>query len=250
MTAVLLAGSVSGCGTFVPGFGELYDTQPPASLVDAIISHVHCEVKSQVEFIILDDYDLKDTINPVTGKPRGRHLGWLDDYAAQATLTLTVEDKTTLSPGVTLNTVRPNAINAFPNGNVTTPQSFNLGLGVGGSADATGKSVVSWYIDFREFTKHPDKLKAARRERDRLYRAARESGTGKGKVPSICTDQNGVLIEGDLKFREWLYMALRSAFVEGGVVGDYAKALADEARTSKKTSCNTKSPSSFSTMPV
>jgi hypothetical protein len=43
-----------------------------------------------------------------------------------------------------------------------------------------------------------------------------------------------MLIEGDLRFRDWLYMSLRSAFVEGGVVGDYAEALKNEARASKK----------------
>src|SRR5262249_29787522 len=112
-----LACVLTGCGTFVPDFGEFYDTAVPESLVDAIVSHVHCEVKSQVEFLILDDIDLAQRTAVESGAPPRRHLQWLDNWGAQLSLTLTVEEKTTLSPGVTLNKILPNAVTPFRNGN-------------------------------------------------------------------------------------------------------------------------------------
>jgi hypothetical protein len=230
--AVSLAALVGGCGSVVPNFGEFYDTVPPENLVDAIVGYVHCEVKSQIQFLILDDYDRVLLGRALTGKPLTRRLTWLDDWAAQMTLTLTVDEKSTISPGVTLNTVLPNAISTFPSGNVTTPQSSSVALGASGSVDGTRKGVVSWYIDFREFTKDPMKLAAARRARDKLYAEARAAGTA--HVASPCNNPRGVLIQGDIGFREWLYMTLRPAFVEGGVTGDFAEDLKNEAKVSKK----------------
>jgi len=192
-----------------------------------------------------------------------RHLQWLDDWGAQLSLTLTVEEKTALSPGVTLNKILPNAVTPFPNGNVSTPQLDTISFGVSGSADATRKAVVSWFADFREFTKEdaekpsrkaklaaqgdakpPAKpvtdlmrkltpeLAAAKRVYDRLEREAVASGSN--AIASICNRPGSVLIEGELKFREWLYMTLRSAFVEGGVTGDFASDLQNEIRAAKK----------------
>ena len=54
-----LACALFGCGAFVPEFVEIYDTTAaaPDALIDAIISHVHCELKGQIEFLILDDIE-------------------------------------------------------------------------------------------------------------------------------------------------------------------------------------------------
>jgi hypothetical protein len=251
--ATIAAGAVTGCGTFVPDFGEFYDTTPPINLIDAIVSHVHCEVKSQIQFLILDDIEIGKSRNPQTGVAFGRHLEWLDSWGAQLSLSLTVEEKTTLSPGVTLNTVLPNVLTPFPSGTVTSPQSANVSFGVGGSADATRKAVVSWFIDFRDFvpqdpTTYPEdpkeKVKAkerrraalqafARAEREYLRIKAAAQATNEPVDTSICSNRGGVLIEGDIKFREWLYMMLRPAFVRGGVV-DYATALKNEIKVAKK----------------
>lgn len=258
--SAVLACVLASCGTFVPGFGELYDTVMPDALISALIEHVHCEVKGQVEFLILEDLELAPGQNPP-----GRRLQWLDDWGAQLTLTLTVDEKTTLNPGVTLNKVLPNAVVSFPNGNVTTSQLDSLGLGGGLSADATRKAVVAWFIDFREFTKQkadrpstkarlaadaatakgdvkPAKpitnlmkrltpeLAKAKLARERYEQEARAAGT----YPPVCPRPGGVQIEGDLKFREWLVMTLREAFVSHGVTGDFAKDLQNEIKAAKK----------------
>ncbi|WP_398472147.1 hypothetical protein [Tardiphaga sp.] len=256
------AGALGGCGALVPEFGEAFDTAVPDALIDAIVSHVHCEVKSQVEFFILDDISLAKGVGVPGGPAPRRHLQWLDDWGAQLSLTLTVEEKSTLSPGVMLNRVLPNAVTAVPGGNITTPQSESLALGASISAGATRKAVVAWFMDFREFTKeYPDRpstqaklaakrisppakpvtdlmkkltpeLTAAKLTYERLEKEAIAAGSN--SYASICNRPGGILIEGDLKFREWLYMTLRPTFVEGGVAGDFAKALQNEIKVAKK----------------
>ncbi len=249
---------LSGCGAFVPEFGELYDTAVPDALIDAIVSHVHCEVKSQIEFLILDDIEIARN-DIASGLPAKRHLKWLDDWGAQLSLTLTVQEKTTLSPGVTLNKVLPNATSVFTSGNVSTSQLETISLGATGSTDATRKAVISWFVDFREFTKvdvekpsflartgakPPSKpvtdllknltpeLATAKRTYDALQRQAVAAGSD--TLPSICKYPGGVLIEGDLKIRQWLIMSLRTAFVDNGVTGDFAKNLQNEIKIAKK----------------
>ena len=181
MTAIFgLSGCVIGCGTYVPGLQEFYDPQDTQTMVDAIVSDVQCEVQSAVQFFILDDEDAAQAARAL-GKDQNPRLVWLKSWAAQITLTLTVDEKSSLNPAVSLNKVLPNATTAFPNGTVTTPQSFSLGVGATGSADATRKETLSWLIDFKRFTT-ARKLRIARKERDRLYAAAREAGSS--AIPS------------------------------------------------------------------
>jgi hypothetical protein len=254
--AVVLACALSGCGAYVPEFGEAYDTTAavPDALIDALIEHVRCEVKSQIEFLILDDIEIARNY-----EPHKRHLSWLDDWGGQLSLTLTVEEKTTLSPGVVLNKVLPNATSVFPSGNIATPQLETISLGATGSSDATRKAYISWFVDFREFTKEavekpshlaksgakpPAKpvtnllkqltpeLAAAKAKYEQLKRDAVAAGSD--TFPSICAYPGGVMIEGDLKIRQWLTMTLRSAFVDNGVTGDFAKNLQNEIKAAKK----------------
>jgi len=226
-----LSACLAGCGLVTPGLEEFYDPQDTKTMVDALVYHVQCEVQSQIQFLILDDIEASRIVLPSTNKPQGRRLEWLEKWGSQVTLTLTVDEKSSLNPGVSFNKILENATTKFPSGNVTTPQSFSLGLGATGSADATRKETLTWFIDFKTFL-DPKSLSLARRERDRLYQAAREAGTG--TVPSNCEEQNGILIQGDLKLREWLYAVMLPAFPQGGAIPDYAGSLAAEAKVSKK----------------
>jgi hypothetical protein len=65
-----------------------------------------------------------------------------------------------------------------------------------------------------------------------LYEIARE--TGSSTIPSPCSNQKGILIENDLKLREWLYAVMVPAFPQGGIVPDYSGSLASEAKAPKK----------------
>jgi hypothetical protein len=225
-----LTGNICGCGTYVPGLQEFYDPQDTQTMVDAIVSDVQCEVQSSVQFLILDDQDAADAAKAL-GKDQEPSLTWLKKWDAQITLTLTIDEKSTFSPGVSLNEVLRSALNKFPSGTVTTPQSSSIGFGGTGSADGTRKETLTWLIDFQRFTDKTS-LGVARKERDRLYEAARE--TGSSTIPSPCNAQNGILIQSDLKLREWLYAVMLPAFVQGGIHPNYAASLAAEAKVSKK----------------
>jgi hypothetical protein len=83
---------ISACGTYVPGLQEFYDPQNPQTMVDAIVSNVQCEVQTAVQFLILDDQDAA-VAAAALGKVQKPSLTWLKKWAAQVTLTLTVDEK-------------------------------------------------------------------------------------------------------------------------------------------------------------
>jgi hypothetical protein len=220
--ALGLSALTAGCGTFVPGLEEFYDPQDTKTLVDAIVYHVQCEVQTEIQSLLIKDKEIADAKIPVgrDRKPQGPRLDWLKTWGAQAILTLTVDEKTSVNPGVTLNTVLPNATTIFSNGNVTTPQSFSLGFGASGSAGATRKEMVAWFIDFKDFT-----------GRNALARA-KAIGVADDSAP--CSKEKGILIQSDLKLREWLYAVVLPTVPQDAFVDDFKGALIAQAKASKK----------------
>ena len=220
--ALGFAGLLSGCGTFVPGLEEFYDPQNAKTLVDAIVYHVQCEVQSEIQSLLIQDQDIAAAKIPV-GKERklqGPRLDWLKTWGAQAILTLTVDEKSSANPGVSLNTVLPDVITKFPSGDVKTSQSFALGLGAGASAAATRKETVAWFIDFKDFTSSKS--------------LARARKIGIGDRPAQCNEERGILIQSDLKLREWLYAVVLPAVPQDAFVTDFKAALVAQAKASKK----------------
>lgn len=227
-----LLGLLSGCGTYVPPLKPFRGAEDVQTMVNAIVFHVQCEVQTAVQFLILDDIDAAMAARSV-GLKQGRSLAWLNSWAAQVTLTLTVEEKTGLNPGIAFTPPLAPAITTFtsPKVTVTTPQTFSLALGGNFSATASRKETLSWYIDFRKFTDNTS-LRRARIERDRLYVAARAKGAI--PYPTWCDKGNGVLIQSDLKVREWLYAATLPTFVRGGAIGDFSESIRLAAEKAKK----------------
>ena len=50
---ILVATTLAGCGTYVPGIPE-FPSQPNSTqlLVKAILDSIHCEIKGSVKFVI------------------------------------------------------------------------------------------------------------------------------------------------------------------------------------------------------
>lgn len=230
--ALAALGLLSGCGTYVPPLQPFRGAEDVQTMVNAIVFHVQCEVQTAVQFLILDDIDAAMAARSA-GFKQGRSVAWLDSWAAQVTLTLTVEEKTGLNPGIAFTPPLAPAITTFtsPKVTVTTPQTFSLSLGGNFSATASRKETLSWYIDFKKFTDQAS-LKRARVERNRLYHAARE--TGASPYPEWCNQGNGALIQSDLKLREWLYAATLPTFVRGGAIGDFSESIRLAADKAKK----------------
>jgi hypothetical protein len=106
-------------------------------------------------------------------------LPWLQDkWGTAVTLSITVEDQTGVSPGVSFIQPLNNVVLPFPTGgNVTSPQSFSLSIGGTASVNALRTETIQYTI------KNKDAIATA-----------------------DCGNRgSGVLIDGDLKIREFIY---------------------------------------------
>ncbi len=173
--AVLCSVSLGGCGVYTP-LMEL-DQQPHVTgfLANRIVGHVKCELGRA----ILDEIKFdEDNTKQNGGK---RHFAWLDDWAGTLTITMQVDEKSSLSPGLTWNDPLPKA------------QTFSLGLGGAGSADATRKQQVDYIFNIRN-----DFIN------DKTFRKFNNPETRTRN----CEDGDAILIESDLRIKDWLDSAL------------------------------------------
>ena len=102
-------------------------------------------------------------------------------WSAKTTLTLTIDEKSTLSPGLT-----------FPR------DVFTLALGGSLAGDATRVQTISWFFDFRDFYVPPAK------------RNGRDDDTP-------CQRTYDLPIEGDLQIYESVYSGAKTARIPGSV---------------------------------
>jgi hypothetical protein len=172
-TMFLLA--LSGCGLGVPSKTFRSDA-PDASThlseqgtyENVIVSHLVCEIA-----------------NGIGAANTSFDLPWLvsKTWGTAVTLTITAEDQSGLSPGLSFIRPLPNVISTFPvGGNVTSSQSFTLGVGGSGSVNATRTETI-------QFTFVNSALLAFSKN-----------------YPSDCSDYStGITIDGDLRIREFIY---------------------------------------------
>jgi len=109
-------------------------------------------------------------------------LSWLMDWGTTVTQSITAEDQSGLAPGITSINPFQNGVIQFPvGGNVVSPQSFSVSVGGTASANALRTETIQYTF----------------RNRDILRLAN----------PETCTRElpGGVLIDGDLKIREFIY---------------------------------------------
>lgn len=144
--------SLSGCGTYTPDIVEAW-AQPGEEqrVVNAIVQRVRCEIREAVNIVLdADIQDARDTNSP-------RQLEWLENWGAQATLTLTMDEKTNINPGAVFNTPIIGAKTLFPGGlSVPATQSYSLGLGGKFGSTATRIDKISWFYPVSELrNQHP-----------------------------------------------------------------------------------------------
>ncbi len=145
-------------------------------MVNKIANQVKCELRDAVRDVIAE-YDNPD-------------IKWLSDWSAKVTLKIVVDEKSSLNPGLSFNTLFPSAVNKFGNGTtVTTPQSFSFGIGGQFSSDATRTETIGFFFVFKELL----------------------TKTG------LCPIGQGPLIESDLKLHDWLEAAALTAETPGTI---------------------------------
>jgi hypothetical protein len=155
---------LSGCGLFVPEIQENPFAPGHAVLmVQAIANSVHCEMGNALKDVLIADLE---TAKKYHQKPITE---FLLRWGTEMTLTLTIDEKSSLGPNLTW--MPPSPASAI----------FTLGAGLGGAADATRTEKMSFYYLVPDLLKLP-------------YCA---TGVQMG-------DENSLLVRSDLKLKEWL----------------------------------------------
>jgi hypothetical protein len=197
--ALMLSSALSGCGTYVPEMQEFWGNHADASVnVNNLTGQVACELGQAIRYVI--DFDKKQPT---------QYLKVLEKWGVQVTLNLIVEEKTTLNPGVSLNTPMHNAPVNFagetlPAGGspllasvaaastysfLSTAQSYSFGIGGQFSSDATRNDKYQFFYKVTDF------LKGGKHWQE-------------GRTESTCIPSdpaNATLFpHGDLKIREWM----------------------------------------------
>jgi len=145
------SGTLGGCGLTVPEMQEFYQATAEEKFDEnVLVSQIKCEIHKGVQDT-LDAFQFSGT-----GPYTGNSIDWLKNWAAKVTLKITVDEKSALAPGVTLNKPLHNAVSHFNSGgNVTTPQSFSTSIGLQVSADATRIETIGFTYVFANLLKEP-----------------------------------------------------------------------------------------------
>lgn len=150
----------SGCGTYVPTHQEAGGDVVGSDLENAIVQSVHCELRNAMIDTFIED------------RQNGRHFAdFMEGWAVQVALTLTVDEKTTVAPSV---------------GMTFMPSLFTLGWGGSVSTEAQRIDKFNYYYAVR------DLLKSDKCADNFPVKLSKQVGSG------------SLLIRNDLKTREWL----------------------------------------------
>jgi hypothetical protein len=177
---------LSGCGLYVPAY-DLFtpdtpdqpgEPSPQGKVESDTVAHIRCEIGNA----------LVDILNAPNLGPK---VKWLKDWGTTATVKLTVDEMSNLTPGASYFTPFENSIHVFPKGgNVITPTNFTLGFGASGSAHATRLETITYTYSNSDLYKE----------------VLKDRGEGNYHTTRPCDDiRNGLVVQGDLKIEEFLY---------------------------------------------
>jgi hypothetical protein len=172
IVALLIPSSLLACGTYTP------DKDPFSSNAPAGYGGQTRQGQYENDIVIHVLCELGEGLRLV----QQLHIPRItDDWGTTVTQSITVEDQTGLAPGITAITPLTNRVFTFPTGgNVTSPQSFSWSLGGTASANALRTEMIQYTF----------------RNKDIL------TNTNPG---CISDNIKGVMIDGDLKIREFIY---------------------------------------------
>ncbi|WP_186421325.1 hypothetical protein [Bosea sp. CS1GBMeth4] len=161
---------LAACGVTAPRLDLSDDSAEAAALfAQSVTVHVHCELRNAVVFTY-------DKLRPE------QDVEWLKEWAAKITLTINVDEKIGLSPGLALTKFFRSYSNTLRGGElITASRSAELGIGGGLSSTATREQEITWFLVFRDLLD------------ERQYANAK------------CDQKHPFLMEGDLKIKETLF---------------------------------------------
>lgn len=167
---VIAAAFTASCGTYTPDKDPFSSDEPTkedaltrqGNYEIGIVNHVTCEIGQGLV------------------EAQKLQLPWLSEWGTTVSQSITVEDQSGLSPGITAATPLQNKLFPFPTGGtVVSPQSFSWSVGGTASANALRTETIQYTF------KNQDIL---------------------NNYSSHCIDSvKGVMIDGDLKIRQFIY---------------------------------------------
>lgn len=205
---LLLGVSLTGCGLYVPEMQPFFqEASYEKAFENIIVNNVKCELRNGV-------YETMAMLRTNTQYP-GEDIDWLLQQGATVTLKLSVDEKSSLNPGISFSDPFQNAVKVFPaGGNVTIPRSFSGGIGSANSIDGTRTEIIAFTYSFY----------------DLLHEKGMEKYLGKP-----CDNEDGVFIQSDLKIKQFLINKVFLAKVPGSVIirsdKDKAKKVANPFST-------------------
>jgi hypothetical protein len=149
---------------------------------NVIVNNVKCELHKGVQ----------DTFAYYRNSPdQLARLQWLKDWGATVQLKITVDEQSALTPGVSFINPLENWIRKFPSGAVTLQQSTGVSLGGSVTAHATRVETISFTVSFKELLSE--------------------------RPINTCDQENGVMIQSDLKIGQFIFDKAFLATVPGSV---------------------------------
>ena len=139
---------LGGCGTQIPDMGALGQKPLEEAFTEMdLVNHIKCEIHLGV----------RDALKVWArgGATGGNGVEWLRAWDAKVTFKLTVDDTTSLSPGASLTQPMHNVVSFFSEGgNVTSGQSFSLGVGLQASAESTRAETLAFTFRIADLLAH------------------------------------------------------------------------------------------------
>jgi hypothetical protein len=165
---ILVCAELGGCGLYTPTKDILRSDTPTREYPDSDQGNYENRLVNHITCEIAEGLH----------QAQRQEIPWLNRWGTTVTLTITAEDQGGISPGITTINPLQNAVFTFPTGgNVLAAQSFSFSAGASASANALRTETIQFTMPNREL----------------LHLGS-----------SVCKKTPGVLMDGDLKIREFI----------------------------------------------
>jgi hypothetical protein len=208
-----LCAALSGCGLHTPDIAEVWEgPEATKQLEFEIRRKIYCELKEAVQ--AAKEWEVMN-VDKATGKTLSKNSLLPDNWVAEFTAQLQVDESTAVNPGVALNTPIHSAVTNFkgeylpPNAStlatltypfLTTPQTYSLGLGGTLSSTATRIDRINgyWNVSYLNKKAQPGGT---------CYPGTPDPYVAQGEPP---TAPSLFSIEGELGLKNWLRQSLEN----------------------------------------
>ncbi|RVB79837.1 MULTISPECIES: hypothetical protein [unclassified Mesorhizobium] len=137
-----------GCGTTIPNMTTSYPREGDGERLEEVelVQLIKCELHYGVQEALAAFPANQDELS-------GYDVEWLRNWEAKMSLKITVDEKSTLMPGLTYKLPLHTAVSQF---NVPTPQNFSASIGLQASSQGTRSETIGFSYKFADLLKEPE----------------------------------------------------------------------------------------------